>query len=135
MTLEPNETRRVRIRAREPRNDTGITLVAGQRYEMRSTGTWTDFITRDTNGFTSAEAPRLTRRLLQRNEHRRRRPHENWFVLIGTIGRDESTTFRIGTAVTRQADRTGELVCLANDVPNAYWNNWGAVELAVTRLS
>jgi hypothetical protein len=135
MTLEPGDPRRVRIGAREPWNDTGLIIVAGQRYEMRSTGTWTDFfITRDAEGFTSDEAPALTRRLLKKHEHRRRQPRENWFTLIGAIGREETTAFRIGTALTFRADRTGELSCFANDVPDAYWNNWGSVELVVTRL-
>ena len=136
MKLQVNETRRAWIHAPEPWNDTGITMVAGQRYRLVATGRWIDLLIKtDANGFTTDETPWIGRWLMRRHEKNRRRPHDNWFALIGAIGRDETTTFRIGTELTFVADRDGELTCFANDAPKAYGNNRGKIELAVTRLA
>lgn len=125
----------MKIRARDRWNETGVMLVRGHRYRLKATGRWTDFfITCDANGFTSDRAPRLTRGKLKEYEHRRRAPHENWFTLLGAYGRDDSTLFRIGVERILDAERDGQLVCFANDVWKAYWNNWGEVELEVTEL-
>ena len=119
------------IRARETWNHTGIELAAGHSYQMLALGKWTDFfIKRDANGFTSDEA--ILAKVLRKHERRRRMPRENWFALIGAIDRDETTAFKIGTALTFDATATGELTCFANDEPGFYFNNWGSIELTVT---
>src|SRR5687768_140660 len=134
--IEPTTPRSATIRARRDWNSTGITVMAGHTYQLEATGKWTDLIiTRDANGYATDEAPFLSRASLRKHEARRRMPHENWFVLVGGIDRDHTTTFRIGTGCVYVAPRTGELTCFANDDPSFYWNNWGSIELMVTPVA
>jgi hypothetical protein len=109
-------------------------FVSGQRYQMEAVGRWRDLtIKRDANGFTSSEVPILGG-VMEKHEPKRRMPHENWFKLIGAVDRDQATAFAIGTSHERVAQRSGQLTCYANDEPGFYWNNFGSVELTVTRI-
>lgn len=125
----------IEIKAREPWNKTGVHVRPGERYLLAASGSWTDFFIRtDADGYETDDAPRPVRAFLRRFESRRRMPGERWFCLIGAVGRG-GTPFRIGTG--REWDvpsqEEGELLCFANDVPSAYWNNFGAVRLIVER--
>ena len=125
------------IRAREKWNPTGIMVSTGKRYSLRAEGIWIDGgIRADANGFSSDDAPAISRWLLRATESKRRLPSERWFCLIGTIGRDPRRAFRIGTLLPEWvADGPGgELFCFANDVGFAYWNNEGSVRLTITSL-
>jgi hypothetical protein len=62
----------------------------------------------------------------------RRRPHESWFSLIGTVGKRDP--FRILAGKKWVASRTGQLICYFNDCPLLYWNNVGYVRLHVKDL-
>ena len=109
-------------------NDTGIPLVSGQEYRFNAVGQWIDFyIQCDADGFRSPNP------LFWPLEPLRRMPHEPWFALIGAIDRKPETQFRIGKERTMIAPATGMLTCFANDVRHFYWNNFGWVELTVTR--
>lgn len=62
----------VTIESEEKFNPTGFKVVAGQRYELVATGTWTDwYIDCDANGFESTDS-------LKPFERFRRMPKENW---------------------------------------------------------
>jgi hypothetical protein len=67
-------------------------------------------------------------------ERSRRVPTANWFALIGTLNGRDDTAFVIGRQLEYTADASARLVCFANDVPWAYWNNFGSVTLTITRL-
>jgi hypothetical protein len=112
-------------------NHTGFQLEEDREYRFVATGQWIDwFITYGPDGGTSGV--NLFLRLFERF---RRRPTDKWFALIGGVGEDESSTFLIGSSTPRfKATNTGELTCYANDVPWAYGNNKGSIQLTVERL-
>jgi hypothetical protein len=135
-TLSIGETRTsIEIRAREKWNSTGILVAPGERYSLAAHGEWIDGgIKAGPAGFPTSHAPAISRWLLKTFESSRRAPAENWFCLIGCVGHDEETAFRIGEKCDEWiVSAAGELTCFANDVPFAYFNNSGAVRLAVTR--
>ncbi len=68
-------------------------------------------------------------------EAKRRVPELRWFCLIGCVAYG-GAPFPIGTG-TEWPVREGESGTLrgyANDLPSAYWNNWGSIRLTVKRL-
>ena len=137
MRLAPGEqSAPLRIKARRPWNPTGIEVAAGEQYAFQAQGKWLDFIiSRTAGGYSTEQAPAVSRSFLSRHEDSRRMPRENWFVLVGTVGQDESTAFVIGEKLENwQPAGAGELMCFANDVPGAYFNNFGSVTLRVTRI-
>lgn len=128
--LQVGESARATIQAREKWNDTGITLEAGGEYRLTAAGRWWDAsIECGPDGY---DSPNL---ILRASEWLRRAPRERWFMLIGSIGRDGGTLFRIGTGRTCRPVATGRLFCFANDVALMYGNNHGSVDLTVTRTA
>jgi len=125
------------IRARVKWNPTGVLVNPGERYRLEADGRWSDLgICADADGFPSERAPRITRKLLEKFEPKRRMPAELWFCLIGTVGEAPPGFFRIGRQLTEWVvgpGTSGELLCFANDVESAYWNNFGSLTLTVTR--
>jgi hypothetical protein len=119
------------ICAREKWNHTGFQLQQGVEYKFSANGKWIDLnIVHGPDGDGSGR--NLFLRLF---EHFRRRPKDNWFALIGSVGENESATFLIGSSNPRfKATESGELTCYANDVPWAYGNNKGSIELTVEQL-
>jgi hypothetical protein len=127
----------VPIRARARWNATGLRVEPGERYLLVAAGRWTDFyICTDADGYASDDAPGPVRRFLRRHEQERRLPDERWFALIGCVG-ERGPPFRIGSRREWPVPpgASGTLSCYANDVPSAYWNNWGTLRLTVTRLA
>ena len=62
---------------------------------------------------------------------------ENWFVLIGSIGKNKKTFFKIGgggKCTIPSHFKEGELLCFANDAYSFYCNNHGSLKLHVTCL-
>lgn len=91
---------------------------------------------------------------------KRRLPTANWMSLACAIGQfvrplgeiepgneeryrwmplDESTLvetiFDVGLSVQFRAIYTGQLICFANDAHSLYWNNYGSIDVTVTRAS
>jgi hypothetical protein len=116
------------IKAIEKWNDTENILVAGEKYHLTATGQWTDW-------FILCDACGYERAYLKPSEWLRRFPEANWFALIGSIEKDKQTFFYIGKERAFSPSQTGRLYCFANDVPFAYWNNKGSIQVCVTRLS
>ena len=136
MKLAPGESSPpVQVHSRKIWNATGIEVAAGERYAFRAQGEWTDFtIDASPKGYATMEAPGLSRKFLSFFEHARRMPGANWFALIGAIGQDETSAFLIGERREDwEATGNGELMCFANDVRMAYFNNCGSVTLTITR--
>ena len=118
------------IIARNKWNHTGFQLEQGVEYKFSAQGQWIDwYIVHGPDG--DGSGANLFLRLF---EHFRRRPKDKWFALIGAVGEDESTTFLIGSNLRFRANHSGELTCYANDVPWAYDNNRGSIQLEVERL-
>lgn len=127
----------LRIDSQEKWNRTGIEVRPGERYAFRAEGSWIDLTIYTTaRGYETREAPALSRWFLSLFEGSLRMPGQNWFALVGTVGRSESTAFVIGERLDGwMPTAAGELWCFANDVPWAYFNNHGEVTLTVTRLA
>jgi hypothetical protein len=118
----------VTIDASQRWNDTHIDFVSGEEYDLRATGTWTDwYISSDADGF---ESPGFLQKVF---ESRRRAPRERWFCLMGSIGKNSRSLFRIGSGVHQVAKASGRLFCFANDVSSFYQNNKGSIQLTVKR--
>jgi hypothetical protein len=46
-----------------------------------------------------------------------------------------STLFDVGRSIVFRADYSGQLICFANDAHTTYWNNYGEIQVTVTRIS
>ena len=137
MKLDTGASRSLDVLAREKRNGTGIEVAPGERYLFRSEGEWTDLWIRcGPDGYATRDAPLLSRWFLALFEGRRRLSAENWFVLAGVVGDDDAAAFRIGGRLDDWGPTVaGELLCFANDVPSAYFNNRGSITLTVRRIA
>jgi uncharacterized protein (DUF2235 family) len=128
--LKPGDTARVGVFARAKWNNTTIEVRKGETYRFEATGTWYDAsIPSGPSGYMS---PSFGFRLVERL---RRRPHDNWFALIGAVGQDRSAAFLVGAASETTIFNDGVLYCYANDLPFLYGNNSGTLKLQVTRLA
>ena len=128
LTLLPGDSRKFEICAKPKWNDTALAMKAGERYRFVATGEWCDAsISTGPEGYVS------DRWFFRLTERFRRRPSDNWFALIGAVGRDEPATFLIGSGTVETVAVDGILNCYANDLWLFYFNNSGAVTLEVTR--
>jgi hypothetical protein len=128
--LEIGKTVRTTIKADEPWNDSQIDLVKNGQCDFLVPGvqTWKDAsIPADADGYPTPIHLKIF-------EPVRRIPKENFFKLIGTIGRSLANPVIIGRTLSSfSAPIDGRLYCFANDVRDMYWNNCGLIELNVTR--
>ena len=129
-SLEVGEQMTVHVHARRYWNDTGLELVKDAVYACYARGRWWDLIFQ--SGPDGYEAPwwSLLQRLLA---GRRRVPTARWFALCGIVSGGGTDTFLIGSAARLQVP-AGRMLCFANDVPGAYWNNFGTITLTIERL-
>lgn len=114
------------------------TVTAGRVYRLSAQGRWVDwFICTDAGGFASWP-------LMASSEGRRRLPEAKWFALVGLITADGQapahdaagrtplfslTPYLDGSPWTAPAD--GTLQVFANDLPDRYGNNRGAIRVAL----
>lgn len=122
------------VDAKQPWNVSGIELVAGTQYEIRSTVTkppWKDAWIG--SGLTTGwRGPaRVVEKLVR---GRARAPHLPMYSLVGSIGQDPATFFLLGDATVLNAPGTGELSAFANDWPGRYENNHGGVTVRIRRV-
>jgi hypothetical protein len=109
-----------------------VTEGTSYRFLVPEGQTWTDwFISCGANGKPHSalsfiqERFRLTKPL----------PDENWFALVGAVDRPQHKPFLIGTgAFACPMPATGELILFANDARCFYWNNFGRIQVIVTRI-
>lgn len=129
--LEPGERAAFTVLARRRWNDSSVFLEAGRGYRLTVADIvdWKDWWL-EADPETGVRSPPAwlewppVRRL-------RRVPTAPLLALVGCIGRDPSTAFRIGRGREYAPATTGELSAFANDVPGFYWNNSGQLTLAV----
>jgi len=93
-------------------NPSGILLEPDGVYdvEVQADQTWRDwYIRTDADGY--------KRKALRPWEFLRRVPDQNWFKLMGAIGRDEKGAIAIGRSRRSfSPGKSGELLCFANDI-------------------
>jgi hypothetical protein len=124
----------VEIWARLRANHTRIFVKKGSKYSfvVPPGQIWTDwFVRTDARGYPHGPLPLIQEAFRSTKPL----PNENWFLLIGAIDRPERAPFCIGgTPVVRQMKSSGELVLLANDAKAFYWNNFGRLQVIITRV-
>lgn len=133
-TLDVNDSAVVLVRARHPANFTPFQVEQGSDYEFYALPyqSWVDFfIPSSAAGY--ARGPVAPVQELFRGL--KPLPQVNWFALVGAIGRPTNHPFLIGDGrklVTVAAN--GRLILFANDAAGFYWNNFGSLAVAITRV-
>jgi hypothetical protein len=124
IAFEEGGWKEVEVNPREPHSATGIIVKAGSVYEFKAEGKWRDWlITCDANGWPKVLHP-VDRLLTKLWPNIWRLPKEPPFLLCGSIGKDDSSNFPIGSGPTQiPASKDGELFLFANDWYCAYGNN------------
>ena len=119
------------IHARPRWNHTNVILKQGDTYDVQVPPgqQWRDSgVKCGPDGFTNLLVAPFTPLLRVRAVNGQR---ARFFTLIGTIGESLRHAFIIGNGTKFTAAADGELVCFANDVPWAYFNNKGSIEIQV----
>jgi len=124
------ETACVCVEADKPGNNSWIDLVTNEIYNfvVPQSETWIDW-----HNACSAEDYTSTP-LIKVWESLRRVPDENWFMLIGTVGRSAKSPIVVGCQLMDLSlPFPVRLYFFANDLLWIYWNNKGAIHVRVTR--
>ncbi len=110
--------------------DTGIELQAHKTYTLKATGTWNDAdIECGPEGWTLDQIDPWKHKFFRAVEMLRPLDTgDRWFCLLGKVGKE---VFEIGEHFEYTPSTSGTLHCTPNDVPLAFWNNKGAIELTV----
>jgi hypothetical protein len=131
----------VEVWARLRANHTKIRVKRGSKYRfvVPPGQIWTDwFIPTDANGYARGPIPFIQEAFASTKVL----PHKNWFLLTGAVGCPEHQPFPIGanpvgmpvgTPVEKEMRSSGELILFANDARSFYWNNFGRIQVIVTR--
>jgi hypothetical protein len=126
------ETSCVCVEANKIWNDSGVDVRPTETYNfvVPQGETWIDWhIACSADGYVSTPILRLW-------ESFRRVPDQNWFKLVGTIGRSVKPPIVIGSQLLAFSPLyPGRLYFFANDLLPMYWNNKGAIHLRVMRMS
>ena len=128
--LEPGQQTVIGVHAVVQWNDTHLLLRRGEKYRFDAAGTWYDATIR------SGPAGYPSQNLFQRLTVRlRRSPGNDWFTLIGSVGKEKGMLFPIGPGRNYEVTCDGMLYGFANDLSGFYFNNSGWVRLTVTRVA
>jgi len=134
-TLKPSETLNVNVYANEPHNFTGLLLEKGQRYEINVSNkqTWQDGnITCGADGWNRDNVYLgLTELPIKLLESKRRVPEAPWFCLCASSNHQDDDATAIGTSGIFKAEKAGELILFANDLPSTYGNNIGSMSVTI----
>lgn len=136
-TLAPGESERCRVLAAPLYNWSGVRLEQGARYRIEVPGEqrWSDGgIECGADGWTSEQLPWVQEKIVNAFESRRRLPAANWFELVGALGDEDDTLFRIGRGTEYTAAASADLYLFANDLRSRYANNAGDLTVTITRL-
>ena len=124
----------IRIPSRQRWAHTAFALTAGKTYRIEvppGQHWWDLYIRYGPQGGTTGPLQRALAGKL-----RFKGAKAEYFTLIGTIGESLEHAFVIGEGpCTFTAPASGELVCFANDLDSAYWNNFGAIKLTILELA
>ena len=110
-----------------------ITVEAGQKYSFSASGEWTDL--REVTGPDGYMNDKVAR---AKDKLRFTKEDAIFFTLIGCVGADPSAPencFKVGSFLPEwHVPKNGGLYFYANDLPETYGNNQGAIQLTVTKL-
>ncbi len=62
-------------------------------------------------------------------------PSARWFALVAEVAGRPGDPYVFGTSAPFEPRGDGQLILYANDAPFAYWNNFGSIEVRVTRVA
>ena len=132
--LAVNESRTLRIRAHPYLNHAELFVFPGETYAIapKKGQRWVDwFIRCGPEGYQWSWTDRFKSQL--------RNPNAQFFALMVTVADDDGASQPVTTHEHSTLDRfepmqRGELTFFANDIKGWYWNNWGAIEVQVTRI-
>ena len=142
--LAPDEATTATCFANQLHNHTGIAVREGQVYVFEVDGSqkWKDgTIECGPDGWSRADQELgMSEFFIWMHEDNRRHPKANWFEILGSIGRDDRTAFRVlehtpGRDRPLQIGASGELFLFANDLPDRYDNNAGVMRVTIRRVS
>ena len=132
--LTVGDSATVHVKAHLPVNRTRLRVSEGEQYQffVPPCQSWTDFfITKNPDGY--RRGPIWFLQELFRGF--KPLPDKNWFALAGAIDCPTKLPFLIGCGINAiPMKATGELVLFANDAAGFYWNNFGSLIVAITRL-
>jgi len=127
--LNPGQSRTVVVPAKANWTGTGVVVKRGEvyRFESLPPDRWYDFYyPTSARGYSSLP-------FQSHWESKRRVPLAPWFSLCGSIGR-AGKAFQIHINEDEPLPGNGEVGLFTNDVPSAYWNNWGSLHVRITRI-
>lgn len=123
--LAIGESKTIEVASADYWNASGVFVTAGESYQVTASGTWTDwYIDTDANGYSNWYLNLFT--LLKRSKS------DKWFKLMGSV--NQNTDFAIGTSAILTPNVSGPLDFYANDANGFYWNNYGSVQVTITRV-
>lgn len=124
----------VEVWARFPANHSKIAVVerASYHFFVPTGQTWTDwFIGCSAKGYSHSAVAFIQERFRSTKPL----PDQNWFSLVGAVDNPRCTPFFIGAGpLIRRMLASGELILFANDAQLFYWNNFGRIQVIVTRV-
>ena len=122
----------VRVAASEKAADSGVGVKAGEtyRFSTREDAEWRDWrMVRKADG---SGAARWYPGYMRMWSPWLLAPGGTAFALYGRVG--EGSPFIIGRGATVCVEQAGTLRLFANDVRGFYWNNYGWIDVTVSRL-
>jgi len=125
-TLAVGQSLNLNVFAKDYWTPSNLMVNTGEVYQFSSTGIWLDwFIFCNANGY-SIFYMNLLNGL-------KRAPNGQWFELAGAV--NQSNPFAIGKNNTITITNSGSLDLFANDANGFYWNNFGKVNVTITRVN
>src|SRR6267143_2107928 len=127
--LPPGGEISVVVPARSQWTSTGVVAKPGEKYRFLSLppDRWYDLLKASSSG------GYLSFWFQRSAEKCRRVPSAPWFILCGSI-EPTGTPFVVKKDEGAIMLERGEIGLFANDVPRAYWNNFGHLKVRITRL-
>lgn len=134
--LPPGQAHTIIVEARNKWNSSGIYLKQNFNYSfevMQIDEEWKDDPL-DASPETGLISPHF---YLHFFDVFKRFPKANWYVIVGSVGKEKSNFFKIGQKVEHYIFSTikeDEFHCFANDVNGFYFNNRGKLTLKISCL-
>lgn len=141
---EIGECYEIEVRAASPWNASGLLFRPEEKYEIKvidEKPIWKDGSIDDVpptgwdSDHPSLDGESLIKLFLLVTEPFRRDSEQNWFYLMGATASVEYRQFPIGTSASYESNVVGEFCAFANDLHWKYDNNYGALNIRVTRVS
>lgn len=136
-SLEINESITITVDSEKLFNHTGILVEKSESYIITTApdDTWTDgSITCDANGWHTDDVTLGWKEIPIKIARKMRRVKDaDWFTLCASVGRVDETAKAVGSAGQYDVTKDGELTFFANDLKSKIDNNFGSIDVTITR--